>query len=116
MMTTPPTPLGRWRYGIHRRAEGSTVRSLGRVELPLGESLRIELRDPDPAVDTVHLQYYIVTGAGPWALWVSCAPDDVEAREAELREVVPPFSNEPQDRPPSHGDSRGQLAGWEEQS
>jgi hypothetical protein len=38
------------------------VRSLGRVELPLGEALRLEMVDADPRIDEiVHVQYYIST-------------------------------------------------------
>ena len=42
------TPAWHWRYGIHPNVDGLRVRSLGRVELALGEALRIEMLDADP--------------------------------------------------------------------
>jgi len=39
--------------------------------------------------DDVHLQYYIFTEAGGWALWLSCARADLASLEAALREIVP---------------------------
>jgi hypothetical protein len=79
-----------WRYGIHPAATGATVRSLGRVDLPLGEALRIELVGPDPATgDTTHLQYYIATEYGGWALWISCAKGQETEVEATLATLVP---------------------------
>lgn len=81
----------RWRYGMHPRAAGLQVRSLGRVDLPLGEALRLEMVGTDPGgSEIIHLQYYISTDSGPWALWLSCAPEDLAATEAGLREIVPP--------------------------
>jgi hypothetical protein len=83
--------LGPWRYGMHPRANGSPVRSLERVELPLGESLRLEMDGSEPgAEDAVHLQYYIVTSAGPWALWISCPRADLPRHEATLRTIAVP--------------------------
>ena len=59
------------------------IRSLGRVYLQLGEALRLEMTSADPGVDdVVHLQYYIATELGPWALWLSSARDDVAAAES----------------------------------
>jgi hypothetical protein len=105
-MSPPPRPkrpsgdpsgiaLRHWHYGVHPRAAGMEIRSLGRVEMRLGQALRIEMADPtaDDA-DTAHVQYYIVTDAGPWALWLSCDRADLEAREAGLHDL----------RPPSEGD------------
>jgi hypothetical protein len=72
------------------------IRSLVRVELPLGEALRLEMGDADPrGEDVVHVQYYIWTEAGAWALWLSCARGDLSAREAVLQEISPPFSEKP---------------------
>jgi len=81
----------RWRYGIHPRAAGTQVRSLGRVELPLGEALRLEMVSAEPSGDEiVHMQYYIVTEAGDWALWLSCAGADLDALEAGLQALQAP--------------------------
>ena len=83
---------GRWRYGIHPRAVGATIRSLGRVDLPIGEALRLELENAHSAGEsTVDLQYYIATNAGGWAMWLSCPRDDLPGLEAALERIVPPF-------------------------
>jgi hypothetical protein len=72
------------------------IRSLGRVELPLGEALRLEMGDVDPGgEDVAHVQYHIWTEAGPWALWLSCARGDLSGREAILHEISPPFIEKP---------------------
>ena len=87
--------LKRWRYGMHPQASELRIRSLGRVELPLGEALRIEMTYADGSQDhLVHLQYYIATELGPWALWVSCAVEDREELEASIRELAPPLWDE----------------------
>ncbi len=87
-------PVRGWRYGIHPSAKGAQVRSLGRVELPLGEALRLEMAGADGSDgDQVHLQYFIDTEAGAWALWLSCPRGDVAAREAVLHEIELPFSD-----------------------
>lgn len=85
-------PIANWRYGIHPRAKGMRIRSLGRVDLPLGEALRLEMGDPDEVDARVHLQYYIMTEVGAWALWLSCAREDIAAREAALETITPPFA------------------------
>jgi len=91
------SPMSRWRYGMHPQATDLRIRSLGRVYLQLGEALRLEMSDPGPeALDTVHLQYYIATELGPWALWLSGAPDAAADSEAALRELTPPFGDEAQ--------------------
>ncbi len=90
-MTESLTPLAGWRYGIHPRAVGKTIRSFGRVELPIGEALRLEMGDDAQGEDVAHLQYYISTEAGAWALWLSCARADLAGREAALRDITPPF-------------------------
>ena len=90
------TALEGWHVGFHPRSAGLRVRSLERVDIPLGEALRLEMSDGEPpAADSVHLQYYIVTAAGPWALWTSGSPGDVAALEAALAEIAPPFDGEP---------------------
>ncbi len=87
-------PMRGWRYGIHPAAMGAQVRSLSRVELPLGEALRLEMAGAGgPDGDQVHLQYFIDTEAGAWALWMTCPREDVAAREAVLQEVTLPFSD-----------------------
>jgi hypothetical protein len=94
------SPVNRWRYGVHPHAIDMRVRSLGRVYLQLGEALRIEMANAGPgAEDTVHLQYYIATELGPWALWLSGAPSDVADAEQSLRELTPPFAEESRTKP-----------------
>jgi len=64
------------------------------VELPIGEALRLEMVDANTGGDdVVHVQYYIATDAGGWALWLSCARGDLAAQEAVLREVKSPLSD-----------------------
>jgi hypothetical protein len=82
--------VGRWRYGMHPQASEMRISALGRVELQLGEALRIEMMYADGSQEhLVHLQYYIATALGPWALWLSCAREDVEDCESTLRELTP---------------------------
>ena len=89
------SPLSRWKTGMHPDATGMRISSLGRVFLPLGEALRLEMtNDARNGDDVVHLQYYVVTDAGPWAIWLSCARGDVADCEAALRELTPPFDEE----------------------
>jgi len=77
-----------WRYGIHPRATGMRVRGLTRVNMPLGEALRLELVSEAPGESNEsHLQYYVVTEAGPWALWLSCPSDEMAEREAFVRQL-----------------------------
>ena len=84
-------PLSGWRTGMHPHATEMRIRSLGRVHIQLGEALRLEMIDAGGGDDdTVHLQYYIATELGPWALWVSCALEDQEELEASIRELAPP--------------------------
>ena len=91
------SPLSRWRYGMHPHATEMRISSLGRVYLLLGEALRLEMTNPNPGQeDIVHLQYYVATELGPWALWLSCPREDVAANEASLRELTPPFAEEKQ--------------------
>ena len=95
MAKSSPSPLSPWRYGMHPRAAETRIRSLGRVDLPLGEALRLEMVDAGQGgEDVVHLQYYIATELGPWALWLSCAQEDLAQREAALRAITPPFAGE----------------------
>ena len=95
MTESSATMPSRWRYGMHPGAVGMLVRSLGRVDLALGEALRLELVNADPGgEDVVHIQYYICTDAGGWALWISCARGDLARREAALQEMIPPFMQE----------------------
>lgn len=86
--------LRKWRYGMHPNAKGSQVASLGRVDLTLGEALRIEMVDADPGAQAiVHVQYYVSTEAGPWALWITCARAELADREADLHDLTPPFAS-----------------------
>ena len=87
------SPLGRWRYGMHPHATEMRIHSLGRVFLQLGEALRLEMLNADPEEgDMVHLQYYIATELGPWALWLSCPREDAAGCEESLRAFTPPFA------------------------
>jgi hypothetical protein len=71
------------------------IHSLGRVHIQLGEALRLEMMSAGPdGENTVHLQYYIATELGPWALWISCPREEVADNEASLRELTPPFAEE----------------------
>jgi hypothetical protein len=95
MSESVASSIGRWQYGLHPHATGMRVRSLGRVHIQLGEALRLEMTSSDEDGDhSVHLQYYIVTDAGPWALWLSCAPEDVDDSDATLREFTTPLDEE----------------------
>ena len=86
-------PLSRWRTGFHPDAAQMRIVALGRVHLQLGEALRLEMAPASAGQDgRVHLQYYIATELGPWALWLSSAPEDVADSEASLRELTPPFA------------------------
>jgi hypothetical protein len=88
-------PLRRWQNGMHPEATDMRIRSLGRVRLQLGEALRLEMTNAERVgEDTVHLQYYIATDVGPWALWLSCAREDVAECETYLRELTPEFAEE----------------------
>ena len=95
-MTGPlASPVSRWRYGIHPQANEMRIHSLGRVYIQLGEALRLEMMGAGPGDEnTVHLQYYIATELGPWALWLTCPREDVADAEASLRELAPPFAEE----------------------
>lgn len=95
-----------WTYGIDPQAAGLVLRSVTRVDLPLGEGLRIEAAPPDAADDApVHLQWYVATRMGPWAMWTVCAPAEVAGREAELQAIVwsevPDVDRRGQDEPPA---------------
>jgi hypothetical protein len=82
---------------MHPLATEMRIRFLGRVYLQLGEALRLEMVNVGPGgEETVHLQYYIATELGPWALWLSCAREDVADCEASLRELTPPFGEQEQ--------------------
>jgi hypothetical protein len=71
------------------------IHSLGRVYIQLGEALRLEMVSAAPGEqNTVHLQYYIATELGPWALWLSCRREDLADAEASIRELTPPFAEE----------------------
>lgn len=76
---------------MHPQAVGLQVGALGRVELPIGEALRLEMVETDPESEQmVHLQYYVSTESGGWALWVSCPRTDVAGLEAALQALTPP--------------------------
>ncbi len=97
MTGSPATPLNRWRYGMHPHADEMRIRSLERVYLRLGEALRLEMTNAVTIdEDTVHLQYYVATELGPWALWLSCSRADLADCETSLRELAPPFAGEEQ--------------------
>jgi hypothetical protein len=62
--------------------------------MPLGEALRLEMVGEGPESGVVHLQYYIDTDAGAWALWISCSVADVGKREEVLRDIALPFPDD----------------------
>ena len=90
MTESSTSSMSRWRYGVHPRAAGMTVRSLGRIDLPIGEALRLEMVDPADEADLVHVQYHIVTEFGGWALWVSCPPDEIADLDSVVHTTTPP--------------------------
>jgi hypothetical protein len=95
-LSESPDALPRqWRYGVFPDAAGMTVVSLGRIELPIGEALRLELVSSDPgAEDLVCVQLYIATDAGDWALWLSCPRRELADLEATIHDLIPPMSQE----------------------
>ena len=95
MTDRPTTPLSRWRYGMHPQATELRISSLGRVYLQLGEALRLEMASvADDDEDTVHLQYYIATELGPWALWLSCPRADLADGETALQQLTLPLAQD----------------------
>ena len=96
MSTNASPELQGWRYGLHPRAAGARVVSLSRVELPLGEAMRLELEtdagEEDPQMR--HLQYYVMTQVGPWALWLSSPNDELPDREDVLQRLEYRLSDE----------------------
>jgi len=69
------------------------VVSLGRVDLPIGEALRLEMANAVAGGDDLaHIQLYIATDAGEWALWLSCASPDLADLEAALYEMTRPLA------------------------
>ena len=94
MINAPGWQLPGWRYGIHPDAVGLRVRSIGRVEIALGEAFRLELAsDGEDEAGAVHLQYYVSTQAGPWALWLTCSRADLAEREAALQRLEYPSAD-----------------------
>ena len=91
MSESPMSPISGWRYGMHPHAAQMRIRSLERVDLQLGEALRLEMVNADASDDVVHLQYYIATELGPWALWLSRPQAEVAECEASLRALTAPF-------------------------
>jgi hypothetical protein len=83
-----PNPIPGWHYGLDPEAAGLTVRSMERVHHRLGDALRLELADPLGTGLDVHLQWFIATRVGAWALWIACPADEAAAREAELAAVT----------------------------
>jgi hypothetical protein len=64
--------------------------SLGRIELPIGEALRIELESAEPGDEgVVHLQYYVYADPGAWALWLSCPRGELAGCEAAVQSILP---------------------------
>jgi hypothetical protein len=94
MAESVAAPIRRWRNGMHPRATEMRVRSMGRVHLQLGEALRLEMMADQDGEEVVHMQYYIATEMGPWAIWLSCARPDLADCEASLQELTPPFTTE----------------------
>jgi hypothetical protein len=88
-VATDPSGLGGWSYGLHPNAAGATIQTMTRVQLPLGNALRLEMTDRS-AADVVHVQYFIASESGAWALWVSCAPSQLGEREELLAMIEAP--------------------------
>jgi hypothetical protein len=40
--------------------------------------------------DESHVQYYIETAAGAWAIWISCPLDELPRHEATLQAIAMP--------------------------
>ena len=84
-----------WQYGVDPGAVGLRGRALGRIALPAGEALRLEMESGDPgAGGAVHVQYYIDTDAGGWALWLVCRPDELARCEAAVEAIGPEPADE----------------------
>lgn len=83
-----PDPIPGWHYGLDPEAAGLTVRSMERVHHRLGDALRLELADKLGDDVEVHLQWFIATPVGPWALWIACPPDEAAAHEAVLAAIT----------------------------
>jgi hypothetical protein len=81
-------PIPGWHYGVDPWAAGLTILSIGRADHPLGDALRLEMTSSAAEPAPVHVQWYIATSVGPWALWTACEPGEVGACEAVLREVT----------------------------
>ena len=88
-MTDISSPPGRWHYGLHPAAAGLRVNSLPRIVLQLGEALRLEMEDAGGGDDSIHVQYYIDTDEGPWALWLTTTRAEVAADEASIKRLTP---------------------------
>jgi hypothetical protein len=94
MTESSATPRRRWRDGIHPGVVGSKIASLARVELPLGDAIRVEMVSADAGgEDVAHVQYYICTEAGGWALWISCPRGALADLESSLQ-AIPPLARE----------------------
>ncbi len=94
MTESSTTPPRRWRDGMHPNVAGMTIRSLERVELSLGDAIRVEMASTDPGGEEVaHVQYYVCTEAGGWALWVSCPRGELRDLEASLH-AIPPLAQD----------------------
>jgi hypothetical protein len=97
MTQTVRPELEGWRYGIHPHAAGMRVLSLERVELGLGEALRLELASDAPGEsDIANVQYYISTEAGHWALWLSRPRAELADSEASLQGLTYTLAEQPQ--------------------
>jgi hypothetical protein len=83
-----------WRFGVHPAAVGSVIRTMSRVDLPVGYGLRVEMADPASA-DVVHVQYHIATASGGWALWITSAVDKLRSAEEGLPDLVIPADPDP---------------------
>ena len=81
--------VGGWQFGLHPAAVGAIVRSIERRDLEIGDALRLELETPGSA-GVVHVQCFIATRSGGWAMWISSAPDDLAAHDAALAAIRQP--------------------------
>ena len=91
-MTDPhASPLSRWRYGIHPHATEMRIRSLGAFTFSSAKRSASEMVNAAPDGDEpVHLQYYIATELGPWALWLSFHARRSPTARRHCAETPPP--------------------------
>jgi hypothetical protein len=43
-----------------------------------------------PTAESIHVQYYVATESGGWALWISAAPQQLDEADATLPDYASP--------------------------